>query len=59
MEHFNNEFEYQNKVFDRFLNSLFPIDKDKEEDKEEKPKPKPELPPIPWGKNDEDPPLFI
>ena len=36
MAHFNNEFEYQNKVFDRFLNSLFPIDKDKEEDKEEK-----------------------
>lgn len=57
MAHFNNEFEYQNKVFDRFLNSLFPIEKDKEEDKDEKPKP--ELPPIPWGKNDEEPPLFI
>ena len=48
----------QDKVFDKFLNSLFPII-DKEKDKEEKPKPKPELPPIPWDKNDEEPPLFI
>ena len=58
MAKLNNLFNYQDKVFDKFLNSLFPIT-DKEEDKEEKPKPKPELPPIPWGKNDEEPPLFI
>jgi len=58
MTHFNNEFDYQNKVFDKFLNSLFPIEK--EGDKEDNPKPKPEQPPIPWGKKDgEEPPLFI
>ena len=38
MAKLNNLFNYQDKVFDKFLNSLFPIT-DKEEDKEEK-KPK-------------------
>ena len=53
MADFNNELEYQNKVFDKFLRSLFNND---EEEKEEKPKP--ELPPL--SKDiDEEPPLFI
>ena len=53
MAKLNNLFNYQDKVFDKFLRSLFNID---EEEKEEKPKP--ELPPI--SKDiDEEPPLFI
>ena len=59
MAKLNNEFKYQDKVFDKFLNSLFPIDKEEDKEDKPKPKPKPELPPIPWGKNDEEPPLFI
>ncbi len=47
----NKAFEYQDKVFGKFIESLF-FDKDKEE---EKPKDKIETPPV----TDEDPPLFI
>ena len=53
MAKLNNLFNYQDKVFDKFLRSLFNND---EEEKEEKPKP--ELPPL--SKDiDEEPPLFI
>jgi len=48
---YNKLLQYQDKVFDKFLDSLFPLSVNEKDKKE---KPRPELPPIPWGKNIKD-----
>tara|TARA_R100001443_G_scaffold117319_1_gene141278 strand:+ start:625 stop:840 length:216 start_codon:yes stop_codon:yes gene_type:complete len=48
---YNKLLQYQDKVFDKFLDSLFPLSVNEKDKKE---KLRPELPPIPWGKNIKD-----
>lgn len=54
-----NEIKYQEKVFDKFLETLFPlclnVDKDDEEDGDNKDK----TPPIHKESDEEETPLFI